>query len=328
MKRPDGRLAAKVTKPSKPAGSLPAKPAAKPATPAQEQKAAKPPKATKPTKLVKPMKQAKPQRSRRSASSTSVVLSDAVAARRADRVEARVRRREARRFTSTVRQRRWVAGISIGAVALLASTILISTYSPLLAVQNIVVSGTSRIPKSAILNVLKAERNKPLPQITSDEIGNLLKPFRLIQSFAVVSLPPHTLEVRIVERQPIAIVNIGGKNFLYDPAGIQLGMATNVLAYPTIVIQGNPGDSANFGEAIDVLMALPTTLLPKVNTIEAKSKDNVVITLRGYSSRKIIWGDSSNSILKSRDLSALLANNTGNASVIDVSSPTAPVVRQ
>ena len=317
MKRPDGRLAGKSAKP-KARPVAPVVPLAKPA--AERAKVEKP-------KVEKP-KSEKRQREPRAARLAPAALRDAVEASKADRAEARARRREARRFTSTVRQRRWVAGISAGAVLLLGSTIVISTYSPLLAVQNIVVAGTDRIPKSAIQKVLKGELNKPLPQVSADEIGNLLKPFRLIQSFAVVSVPPHTLEVRIVERQPIAIVNIGGSNYLYDPAGIQLGKATNLLAYPTIVIQGNPSDSPNFGEAIDVLMALPTNLLPKVNTIQAKTKDNVVITLRGYSSRQIIWGDSSNSILKSRDLSALLANNIGNASVIDVSSPTAPVVRQ
>ena len=327
MKRPDGRLAKNTSRPApkierqvKPAEPVKTTKPAKPAEPARALKTVKATKAPKSAKAPRPVRAAKPGK--------ASVLSDAVAVRKADRAAARQRRREARRFTSTVRQRRWFAGLTLSVVALLGSTILIATYSPLLAVQRIVVSGTDRIPQSAIKKALKGELNKPLPQVSSDEISTLLKPFRLIQSFAVVSIPPHTLEVRIVERQPIAIVKIGGNNFLYDPAGIQLGKANNLLAYPTIVIQGNPSDSENFSEAIDVLMALPTTLLPKVNTIEAKTKDNVVITLRGYSSRKIIWGDSSNSILKSRDLSALLANNTGNASVIDVSSPTAPVVRQ
>lgn len=330
MKRPDGRLAKNTSRPA-PKIERQVKPAepvktARPAKPAEPARALKTVKAAKATKAPKSAKAPKPVRAAKPGKAS--VLSDAVAVRKADRAAARQRRREARRFTSTVRQRRWFAGLTLSVVALLGSTILIATYSPLLAVQRIVVSGTDRIPQSAIKKALKGELNKPLPQVSSDEISTLLKPFRLIQSFAVVSIPPHTLEVRIVERQPIAIVKIGGNNFLYDPAGIQLGKANNLLAYPTIVIQGNPSDSENFSEAIDVLMALPTTLLPKVNTIEAKTKDNVVITLRGYSSRKIIWGDSSNSILKSRDLSALLANNTGNASVIDVSSPTAPVVRQ
>jgi cell division protein FtsQ len=52
------------------------------------------------------------------------------------------------------------------------------------------------------------------------------------------------------------------------------------------------------------------------------------MTLRGSLGQRISWGDSSNAVLKSKVLQALIANNQGATGVtFDVSSPNAPVVR-
>jgi cell division protein FtsQ len=50
--------------------------------------------------------------------------------------------------------------------------------------------------------------------------------------------------------------------------------------------------------------------------------------LRGSLGQRISWGDSSDAVLKSKVLQALMANNGGVTGVtFDVSSPNAPVVR-
>jgi cell division protein FtsQ len=52
------------------------------------------------------------------------------------------------------------------------------------------------------------------------------------------------------------------------------------------------------------------------------------MSLRGNLGQKIIWGDSSDAVLKSKVLQVLLLNNQGASSVtFDVSSPSAPVAR-
>jgi cell division protein FtsQ len=75
-------------------------------------------------------------------------------------------------------------------------------------------------------------------------------------------------------------------------------------------------------------MALPEDLLDDVEYIEARSKDDVQMSLRSSRDQRIIWGDSSDSVLKSKVLQALMKNNRKQTSVtFDVSSPNAPVVR-
>lgn len=215
--------------------------------------------------------------------------------------------------------------ISFGSLLLL---VLATIFTPILAVEKIEVSGIKRLKEKSIINALKSQVGKPLPLVSAADISTSLKTFALIESFSIISLPPHTLRVQISERQPIGIISVGGTKYLYDPAGVRIGISNGYEKLPVIWIEGEPGSSKQFDSAIDVLMALPAKLLAQVSEINAKSKDDVSLTLRGYAGQRIIWGDGSNSVLKSKVLDALIANQKKTDRVtFDVSSPSAPVVR-
>ncbi|MEO0048738.1 MAG: hypothetical protein RL556_70, partial [Actinomycetota bacterium] len=69
-------------------------------------------------------------------------------------------------------------------------------------------------------------------------------------------------------------------------------------------------------------------LANSIQTIEAITKDNVMLTLKGKVYRSVIWGGSDNSVLKSKVLTALMKTTKKSAAVtFDVSSPNAPAVR-
>ena len=213
---------------------------------------------------------------------------------------------------------------SIGSLLLL---VLATIFTPLLAVEKIEVGGVQRLKEKSIVNALTSQLGKPLTLINASDVAEALKAFPLIESYAIISLPPHTLKIQISERQPIGVINVGGTNYLYDPAGVRLGIATGSEQLPAISIQGAPENSKEFKAAIDVLLALPADLLGRVAEIDANSKDDVTLRLRGYAGQRIIWGDGSNSVLKSKALDALIANQKKTDRVtFDVSSPTAPVV--
>ena len=215
-------------------------------------------------------------------------------------------------------------------MAVLLSIVAASIFSPMLAVENIKITGTDRLKVKSIYNAVVGQLGKPLPAINSAEIGKSLEAFALIESFNVVGLPPHTLLIQITERQPICIINRQGTNYLYDPAGVQIAKATgaNLAGLPEIEIAGEPGASPEFDAAIDVLLALPAKLLPRIASVQATTKDDVTLRLRGVAGQKVIWGDSSDAVLKSKVLAALIKNQKKSDVVTyDVSSPTAPVVR-
>lgn len=251
--------------------------------------------------------------------------------RRVTRLEAAAQKRlraEAKRFGSYNRTKRTIALTILGSVMSLLLLVLATFVTPMLAVETIEIKGASRIPKKQLMQVLNKQLGKPLPLVNADEIAGDLDNFPLIESFSAVSQPPHTLLVRITERQPIVIVYSSGAPYLYDPAGVQLGRAGSKDLYPVLNITGTPKNSSEFKAAIDVLLAIPASLLPKVAAIDAKSKDDVSMQLRGYAGQRIIWGDGTDSALKSKVLAALLKNQKGTDRVtFDVSSPTAPVVR-
>ena len=233
-----------------------------------------------------------------------------------------------RRFQSQSRQTKIIAITALSSILALLLLVLATIFTPLLAVEKIRITGLSKVSLKQVEAAVKPQLGIPLALVTQQSVADQLSRFTLIESFSLVSELPHTLHIAISERQPICVVDVGGASYLYDPAGVRLGQATYKDTYPRVLISGEPKHSASFSEAIDVLLALPAELLPRLSEIDAKSKDDVTMQLRGYAGQKIIWGDASQSVLKSKVLAALIANQkTTDRVTFDVSSPSAPVVR-
>ncbi len=236
--------------------------------------------------------------------------------------------REAKRFGRNRRRIRAFRIATVSAFAALIVLVLASLFTPLLAVQKIEVSGLKRISSSEILAAVAPQIGVPLTMVSTDKIAAELANFKLIESFSTVALPPHTLQLRIIERQPVCIVTVAGVNHLYDVAGVELGQATAKDRYPVVSISGSPRNSKNYADAIQVLLSLPVELVHRVDVVEARSQDNVLIQLKGLAGQQIIWGDSSRSALKAKVLASLIKHvRRSQVATIDVSAPTAPVVR-
>lgn len=214
----------------------------------------------------------------------------------------------------------------VSSVSVLVILVLIAVFSPLLAVHNIEIVGTNRVSSASILKDLSSLKGKPLPQITSEEVAAKLNKYQLIDSVSVVALPPSKLRVVVVERSAIVVVSINEINYLYDAAGVQLGRAKQTDRLPVVLQAGNPATSKTFSSAIKVVLSLPLELLPKVSSISASSKDNVVLDLRSFNQR-ILWGDDSDPALKAKVLNALMNHyEKRSGQTFDVSSPSQPSV--
>lgn len=232
------------------------------------------------------------------------------------------------RMVSSRRAKRAITSISIGSIAILLAIVAGATFSPALAIKEIYVTGTERIKPELISKALQGHIGTPLPLLDEKAVATSLASFALIESFSATAVPPNGLQVKISERQAISIVAVKGERWLYDPAGVKVALANGSEELPEIRISEEPRNSQRFRNAIEVLMALPEDLLHQVEFIEAKSKDDVEMSLRSSRDQRIIWGDSSDSVLKSKVLQALMANHRKTQSVtFDVSSPNAPVVR-
>jgi len=232
------------------------------------------------------------------------------------------------RMVSSRRAKRIIASISVGSIAILLAIVAGATFSPALAIKEIYVTGTERIQPELISKALQGHIGTPLPLLDENAVAKSLASFALIESFSAIAVPPNGLQVKISERQAISVVAVKGERWLYDPAGVKVAQATGSEELPEIQISEEPRNSQRYRNAIEVLMALPEDLLHQVEFIEARSKDDVQMSLRTSREQRIIWGDSSDSVLKSKVLQALMANHRKTQSVtFDVSSPNAPVVR-
>ena len=232
------------------------------------------------------------------------------------------------RIISARRAKRIAATLTVGSIMILGILTAVATFSPLLAIQTVSVVGTQRLNPEDISKALSEQIGKPLPLLNHDEIAKSLAGFTLIESFAATAVPPNGLQVSVSERQALCIVEYQGALWLHDPAGVRIAVAQPTDSLPRILIAGEPSSSQPFKDSVDVLLALPVELLAEVEIIQANTRDDVQMSLRGSLGQRISWGDSSEAVLKSRVLQALMANNQGVTGVtFDVSSPNAPVVR-
>lgn len=235
--------------------------------------------------------------------------------------------KEARRFSEGRSFKKYFLRSLVGGLVALLVLVLATMFTPLMAIEKISVTGNNKVPTNQIIASLKHRIGSPLPLLNEGDVAKDLEKFRIIESISILSQPPNKVEIRVTERTALAIVIRGSTRYLYDPAGINLGAARGGEMLPTILVNDDPKTSENYRQAIDVLLALPAQLLKRVQYIQAKSRDNVTMQLRGSATQTIIWGDSSDSILKSKVLKALLLKNPPNIrATFDVSAPLTPSV--
>ena len=254
--------------------------------------------------------------------------SPAAGLRAAKRERRSYERSEVKRFTRRTRARRRVVLAVVAAIAVFCTLVAVAVFSPILELQKITIVGASRVDPSAIQDAIDNQLGTPLALVDFDEITQKLAQFPLIRSYTTESVPPHTLIVTIVERQPIGMVDNGSDYAVVDPAGVVIESAPDRVPGIPVIDAGQPTiTNPAFASAIEVLLALPTELRARVQTISATTKDDVTFVLAD-DIQSVIWGSADRSAFKARVLAALVATQPPTARLeFDVSAPDAPVVR-
>lgn len=217
---------------------------------------------------------------------------------------------------------RWFFGV--GAL-ILTGLVLAAYFTPLMAIQKITITGAERVVVDEVQAKLKPLLGSNLTQVTEEEVAQLLKEFSLIDTIALESRPPSTLLVRIQERQPLAIVKVAGKQSLFDAAGIEIATAQDSDQYPRLIGIGNPKTSEKFDAAVSVLLAMPQTLFQRLDSVELDGSA-AIIRVRDHDF-DVLWGSATESALKTEVLDSILESLEDSPTLVDVSSPLAPVVK-
>lgn len=256
--------------------------------------------------------------------SAEVGVRDVWAAARARR---RALRAEVRRFTARQRRRRLVWIGVAGSLVLLVFGTIGAAYSPLFAVENVQVVGTSTLDAGVVEEALSGQLGVPLPLVDSSAVKAALVQFPLVETYALEARPPHDLVVRIVERTPIGSVQSAAGYTLVDAAGVALATTPDPPAgHPLIEVTGGVGSPA-FDAVGTVFRALPSDIRSQVTGMTATTANDVTLVLGG-SGTSVVWGNADESEYKAVALEAIMAARPPEGvSSYDVSSPDAVVVR-
>ncbi|MCU1421381.1 MAG: FtsQ-type protein [Microbacteriaceae bacterium] len=318
MKRPEGF--------DPPGKQQPVPPARKPVQPGRQRATPQPAQPRQPTvgRAQKAEPSIRPPAPARGASSRAARPDAAARAdlRAAARERRRVERAEVRRFTRRARNRRLAIAALAGTVVTLVGLVFVAVYSPILALRTITIDGTARIDPTELHTAIDGQMGTPLALIDFDRITTELSAFPLIRSYVTETVPPDTLLIHIVERQPVGSIKIGDTYRLVDPAGITVQESVDrVQGVPVIDLGGADASSPAFASVVEVLLALPPTLLAQVDSASARTRDDVVLVLAGVGQR-VSWGSADDSAKKAALLAALIAvTDPARAGEFDVSAP-------
>lgn len=245
---------------------------------------------------------------------------------RAARARRRALRAEMRRFTVRQRRRRVVWLGAVGALVLLVALTVGAAYSPLFAVREITVTGTSSLKADDVAAALAGQMGTPLPLVDQSEVKAALVGFPLIETYTLEARPPSELVVSIVERTPIGVITAPSGFALVDAAGVTLETTGSPPAgIPVLSVAGGVESDA-FVALGQALRSLPAGIRSQVTAASATTPYDIAFDLGGTNTR-VVWGSADDSAMKAVVLeTTMAARPPADVSVYDVSSPTAVVV--
>lgn len=235
----------------------------------------------------------------------------------------RARRRDRRRRT---------AGPLLAAAlvtTVLGGAVWVGYYSPVLELTSVSVKGTSRLSIEQVLTAADVRRGGSLLSVPVGTIGARVRALAPVADVRVARRWPHTLEIDVTERTPVAAVASGGGAdadvVLLDARGVAFATVPTApaglldLRVPAPAL-GRP--DAQAVAALSVWSGLPSAVRHQVSWIDATSPDDVALHLaRGAT---VIWGSAGDGADKLAVLAALLRHP---ASTYDVSTPSIAVTR-
>ncbi|MDM4764259.1 FtsQ-type POTRA domain-containing protein, partial [Galbitalea sp. SE-J8] len=248
--------------------------------------------------------------------------------KRAIRERRRFERGEVKRFTKRSRRRRVALVTAAGFVVVLLVMLAVAVFSPILSLRTVDVRGTDRVDPATVRAAAADQFGTPLALLDVNAIGARLGDDPLIESFTTEVVPPSTLVISVVERQPVAVVAVGAQWRLVDPAGVVVqSLDTRPDGAPVLRLPAGDGiGSRAFTAEIGVLLSLPSDLRARVGWLEATTSDDVRFGLPDVGQR-VFWGSADDGPLKAKVLAALIAaQKSGDKVEYNVSAPTSPFV--
>jgi cell division protein FtsQ len=232
----------------------------------------------------------------------------------------------ARALAARYRRRRLAAAL-LGVVVLLVvvglGTRVLLYDAGLANVEDLTVTGLTTVPEQAVRDAAAVTPGGPLISVDTAGIASRVAALEGIASVEVRRAWPHTVEVEVTERVPVALWQTAAGLYEVDTTGLSYRRAPDPPpALPRLTFAGVAPQDPATAAAITVLRDLTEPLRAQVATVAVAGTQ---VTLGLVDDRSVRWGDPERSADKIAVLGPLLGQP---GSVYDVSSPDLPTVRR
>lgn len=233
------------------------------------------------------------------------------------------RRAEVRRERMLRRRRRTCILLVVAAVA---AVLYLVERSPLIALEEVRVTGTERLPAETVREAASLDIGTSTLRLRLDAAERRVEALPLVSDAEVRRVDPLTVEVEVTERRPELVLRTGAGPVLVDGTGVVVSRgATEGL--PVIVTRASerprPGDHVPSAatQAHVIWRELPEDIRAATTRYEVVGDD---VTLVLGSGVRVRFGRAEDVDEKARALRALLAV-ADELAVVDVRAPSNPV---
>jgi cell division protein FtsQ len=232
-----------------------------------------------------------------------------------------------RRFMARSRQRRlraalpWAVGVgAVAAVGLLVWTVY---GTSVFGVREVRVVGAAVASVDQVRVAAAVGTASPLARVDVDEVRARVEALAPVDRAVVTRDWPSTVVVQVVERTPVAAVPWGEAFLLLDDEGVAFTQVPKAPSGLPVARLANPApEDVNTRAALTVLAALTDELREQLTVLSVEAPARINLALR--QDREVWWGDDTNSEMKARVATALLARD---GKRIDVSAPEVVTIR-
>jgi len=231
--------------------------------------------------------------------------------------------RSRRRFHRRQWARRWLAWryllVAVVMLGLVGGGVYTVYFSDRLAVEGAQVAGARHLSEAAVLAAADVPTGGPLATVDLDSIERRVASLADVREVEVSRRWPHDVLIKIVEREPLAVIERAGSFRAVDAEGIVFRSYRRAPRDLPLVETDDATDVEALQEAVAVVAALPAEVAAIVDHLELVSIDEINLALRD--GRTVRWGSAEESAAKGEVLLALLQRR---AQVYDVSVPGQP----
>lgn len=223
----------------------------------------------------------------------------------------------------------WRRRLVTGLVAVLVTTVLgtagwLVCFSSVVEVRSVTVHRPAKalLAQQRILSTAQVPMGTPMVRADLQAISDRVATLPEVAEVTVSRRWPNTISVDVTERTAAFALKQPSGYQLVDASGVAYHRVDRVPSGLTTVV-ADEADRALLTGLAEMVHALPKQVRSKVTRVEAPTRDQVTLILRG--NVKVIWGSPTDSELKASVAVVLL--EVKGVRTVDVSAPSHPTTR-